>query len=516
MRRVVVIVLLLGAALTGGSSPTPTAQAAGRDSFTTVAGTPVTLDPAHQSDIGSAAVSAQLFESLTAFDHDLVLRPALAASWDVGEDGRRVVFHLRPGLEFSDGSPLTGTDVAESWLRIIDPAAPSALASLFLDVKGATDYLAGRTTRADVGVRADGLDVIVDLERPGADFPAIVSSATFGVVPPATWRDRAAIDDARGPWSGAYVIDAMTPAEITLRGNPSYWAGPPAIGTVHLLADIGGRSPVAAFEDGSVDFVGVSSADVSWLRYDRTLGPDLRLVPSLSLTYIGFTADRPPFDDPQVRRAFGAAVDWARITTLAGASDAVAATSMVPPGIPGAGNGTWLPAHDPDAARRLLAEAGYPGGAGFPDVAFAAGGVGAAEGIATDLRRELGVTIRLEELDDHFGRLQDDPPAMWSLGWVADYPGPNDFLGVLLGTGSTNNYGRWSSPAFDDALAEALGTRDAAVSAAAFARALGIVRDEVPVVPLEVNTGWALARDGLLGAGENGLGILRIAGLAWK
>ena len=113
------------------------------------------------------------------------------------------------------------------------------------------------------------------------------------------------------------------------------------------------------------------------------------------------------------------------------------------------------------------------------------------------------------------GRLAADPPQIWSMGWVADYPGPNDFLGILLGTGSSNNYGGWSSPEFDAAIADALETSDPAAVRAAFDRAETIVRDEAPVIPLSYSTDWTLARDGLLGAQENGLGIIRMAGLAW-
>jgi ABC-type oligopeptide transport system substrate-binding subunit len=105
---------------------------------------------------------------------------------------------------------------------------------------------------------------------------------------------------------------------------------------------------------------------------------------------------------------------------------------------------------------------------------------------------------------------------MWTLGWVADYPGANDFLGVLLGTGSSNNYGRWSSAPFDAAINDALATRDPKVAQTAFERALAVVRDDAPVVPLTYSDGWALSRTGLLGAGQNGLGIMRMAGLAWK
>jgi ABC-type oligopeptide transport system substrate-binding subunit len=104
---------------------------------------------------------------------------------------------------------------------------------------------------------------------------------------------------------------------------------------------------------------------------------------------------------------------------------------------------------------------------------------------------------------------------MWTLGWIADYPGANDFLGVLLGTDSADDYGGWSSKPFDQAVTDALAATDPAVARAAYERALAVVQSDVPAVPLAYGDGWALSRTGLLGAGENGLGIQRMAGLAW-
>jgi len=123
--------------------------------------------------------------------------------------------------------------------------------------------------------------------------------------------------------------------------------------------------------------------------------------------------------------------------------------------------------------------------------------------------------VELDLLGDQLTRLTTNPPTMWLTGWVADYVGPNDFLGVLLASDSSDNYGHWASPAFDQAIAEALGSRDAATAQAAYERAQAEVQRDVPVVPLYVGTSWALSRDGLLGAGDNGLGILRMAGMAW-
>ncbi|MBI3751006.1 MAG: peptide ABC transporter substrate-binding protein [Chloroflexi bacterium] len=519
--RKLLLVLGLTIALAGGVTATGhllggPARAAGRDDVKIAASAPSTLDPAAAGDVGSAAVIGQLYESLTTFDASLALRPALAASWDVSDDGRQVVFHLRPGLVFSDGTPITADDVVGSWLRVVDPAAPSPLSALLLGVHGAADRLAGRDTNPDdVGIHARDGAVVVDLDRPGSDFPAIAASPTFGIVPPSVWRDGGAIPETNQVVSGAYSITATTSSELTLTANGRYWAGRPAITTVHLIDDIGGRSPVVAFEAGDVDAIAIASNDASWIAYDPTLGPQLRRNPDLSLTYLGFDTSRPPFDDVRVRRAVGAAVDWSRIATLGVSGGEIPADSMVPPGIPGRGDRSWLPAHDPAAARQLLADAGYPGGRGFPVITLGAGGAAFAEGIAADLGRELGITVRVEDAADHFARLTSDPPAMWELGWIADYPGPNDFLGVLLGSGSSSNPGKWSSAAFDSAIAEALGTRDPAVAQAAFARALAVVQGDVPAVPLAYSDSWSLTRTGLLGAGENGLGFKRFAGLAW-
>jgi ABC-type oligopeptide transport system substrate-binding subunit len=123
--------------------------------------------------------------------------------------------------------------------------------------------------------------------------------------------------------------------------------------------------------------------------------------------------------------------------------------------------------------------------------------------------------VELIVLDDHLGRIDTDPPNMWITGWIADYVGPNDFLGVLLETGSANNDMGWSNATFDAAIADALATRDATASEAAYERALAEVQREVPVVPLYLSTDWALSRDGLRGAWGNGLGILRMAGMTW-
>lgn len=499
-------------------SASPAVAATDRSTVTIFAGSPSSLDPAHHGDLGSATYISQLFESLTAVDPSLQIRPALAESWAVEDSGRKVTFTLRDGLTFSDGSPLRADDVVRSWRRLVTPGSPSPLASLIADVVGVRDLLSGRSTDpATLGVRAEGdRTVVVDLVSGGGDLPAIVSGAPFAIVPSSVGDAEITPDPGSFVGSGGYVLSKVEADTITLTANEHYWAGKPAIETVRMLTTLGGRSPVDVFVAGGVDFTPVGFVDAGWIAYDRELGPSLRNDPSLSVTYYGFDTSRPPFSDTRVRRAFAEAVDWRRLAALDEPGSSVAATGIVPEGMPGAPEGNYLPPYDPTEAKALLAEAGYPGGGGLGPVSFIGGG-GYDEAIVTMLRENLGVTIDYATMDfDAYTALLDtDPPDLWTISWVADYPGPNDFLGVLLGTGSTANSGDWSSTAFDAAIDEATSASSPAAATAAYAKAMGIVRDEVPVIPVSYGTNWALARDGLLGASANGLGILRLAGLAW-
>ncbi|MGH2465191.1 MAG: ABC transporter substrate-binding protein, partial [Candidatus Limnocylindrales bacterium] len=330
------LALVASIALIAGCSPsTPGIAGAGTGSVTILGGEPTTLDPAVQGDLGSAQITAQLFESLTAFDASLSVQPALASGWVSSDAGRTITFTLRPNLKFSDGTPLTAADVVRSWLRLINPAKPSPLASLMDEIHGAKAYLAGTSSDpAAVGLKAAGNTVVVTFDNPATDFPSLISGPTFAVVPTAI-DDPATLTPGSFVGSGAYVLSAQTDAELTFSGNPNYWAGAPPIKTVHLLTTINGQSPVEAFEAGTVDYTGIDPSDASWLRYDQTLGPQLRTVPSLSVTYYGFDVRQKPFDDQRVREALAKAVDWTRIVNLAGSGSLAAATSMVPPGIPG-------------------------------------------------------------------------------------------------------------------------------------------------------------------------------------
>jgi oligopeptide transport system substrate-binding protein len=500
-------------------TPAPDEEALARpiDSDVVLAGAiPLSWDPARIGDSLSAQVLAQVYEGLTALDADARVQPALAETWTVEDGGERIRFVLRDDLTFSDGTPITAADVRRSWLRVLDPASPSPLASMLDDVAGARAYAAGEGSAEAVGIIADGATVEVAFDRPAAYFPAVAASPTLAVVPPSIEAQARWGGEGTFTASGAYVPIASDAGELRLAASETYWAGAAPTSRITLVTDDGGRSEVDVFEDGALDWTSVTAADASWIRYDRYLGPQLRHSDEIAVDVLGFDTTRPPFDDAAVRRAVTMAVDWRHLAALDGSSRPP--TSIVPPGAAGRSEQDFLLPYDPDAARAELASAGYPGGEGFPDVSIATYGVGASEAIAADLERELGieVAVELRGFEDHSRLLDEDTPSMWTLGWSADYPHAHDFLGLLLAGDSSANLTGWSDPEFDALLAAAAATDDEAEQVARYDEAQAIVRDAAPLIPLGYGEGWYLSREGLRGAAVSGVGLLRYADLAWS
>jgi oligopeptide transport system substrate-binding protein len=494
-----------------------TAAAPATASVRILATAPALWDPAFQGDQATASVLANVDESLTAIDPSGTVQPALAAKWASTADGQTIDFTLRAGLTFSDGASLTAADVVRSWERLLDPQRPSPLASLLDPVTGVADLLAGHGSLDAVGIRATGpLDVVVSFDTPASYFPATAASPSLAVVPPSIDSSYAALAPPTAfVGSGAYLPTAVTATDITFTANPHYWAGPPAISTVDLVTDTGGEDTYQPFEAGTVDYAPVSAEAASWIRYDAEDGPQLVQVPDPSVLYYGFDTRRPPFDDVRVRQAFAQAIDWHRLVQLGSPFDALA-TSLVPPDIPGRPTADYGPTYDPAAARAALAAAGYPGGKGLPAVILDSGGLAYDEALARTWQQELGVTVMVEErVDGYFDLLASDPPQIWALEWVADYPAPQDFLGLLLMSGSSNDYGGWSDATFDAAVRAGAASTDPATQAQHFSDAQTIVQQQVPVIPVSYGQGWALVRAGLLGAAASSLGILRWAGLSW-
>jgi ABC-type transport system substrate-binding protein len=513
--------VVLAVALGVGGAWHPLATAAARTSVNSLGPSAESLDPAIQSDAGSAQVVTQLFEGLTAVDSASRVEPALAESWQTLDGGKRVVFHLRPDLTFSDGSPLKASAVVSSWMRVLSPAHLSDLSPLLDEVAGARAYREGTGPASAVGIHVSGdSDIEVDMATSTTDFPAIASNPTLAVVPPDIDSNPAVLRQGTFVGSGGYVVSAITSTETTLTANPHYWAGTPAITTVHLLSSPSSNGEIADFQSGKLDYTPVTGGDATWIAYDQTLGPSLRLEPSPSVEYYGFNATKAPFNNVHVRRAFELGIDWKKIVTLMAVPDMVPATGMVPPGVPAYSTTDFGAVFDLAKAKSELSAAGFANGNGFPKVTLVTTGQDAdavERAVIRQLHDNLGVDISYQTLawKAYTAQLKTDAPAFWEMDWVADYPGADDFLGMLLGTGQPNNYGRWSDKNFDGALATALSSTDPAAIQKAFDQAQSIVQDQAPVIPVDYIGGYSLVAKGLVGAIPNGVGLVRYAGMAW-
>jgi oligopeptide transport system substrate-binding protein len=242
------------------------------------------------------------------------------------------------------------------------------------------------------------------------------------------------------------------------------------------------------YDDNHVD---VCSFDLlpqaAWDLARQRYAEEYVSAPVLITLYIGFDVNRPPFDDPRVRRAFALATDRQTLADVALKDYVFPATGgFVPPGMPGHSPGIALP-YDPEAARHLLAEAGYPGGRGFPvlDALVPADRpfhVGSSPYLQAQWLEELGVEITWSHMEwgRYLDRLNRETPHMWSAGWVADYPDPDSFLRASRWRVQT----KWQNEAFDGLVEGARRVMEQGERMRMYQQADRILVEESPILPL--------------------------------
>ena len=502
--------LLITLAATGGGAR---ADAAGPP-LRYLAGPAGSLDPAFIADASDVDLLLQLYAGLTRLDEAGEAYPSLASGWDISADGLTYEFDIREDLTFSDGTPLTAEDVRRSWLRLLDPATGATAPDVLSIVDGAAARLRGEIDESEVGITApDDHTLVVRLRHPASYFVQITATPATFVVPPTA--------DATDSWqtanefvgSGPYVVDGTDGLDLVLRANDRYVAGPPPIDEIRWIATTDGDG-ATAFAAGEVDLVGVPGWDATWIAYDPELGPRLHRADPLSVSYFGFDTTRPPFDDERVRRAFALALDRERLVPLSEGSSSVAAGSLVPPAIWPEGFSPELE-HDPAEARRLLDEAGYEDRSDLGTIVVSGAGLGTGPAVAI-WREELGVEIAVETMDfgDYLGTLDNRPPGIFTVNWIADYPSPHAIYGLLLDPGAASNYGDWNDERFADLLREAAMAPEPEVGAA-YDAVDAYVAEPAPVIPWAYGETWWLVADGLRGLGNLTIGLIDFGRVSW-
>jgi oligopeptide transport system substrate-binding protein len=453
---------------------------------------PPTLDWSLATDHVSFNVIANLMVGLTEFDEELKPAPVIAKSWDLLEGGRKIIFRLRDDVRWSDGQRVRAQDFEYSWKRLLNPQTASEYAYILFDIVNAQEYHEGKLeTASAVGVRAlDDWTLAVELRHPASYFLAIT---TFEVTFP---QRQDVIEKFPTAWTepgniitnGPFLLSSWKHENaIELRANPNFFHGKPAMEKITMFMVGEKTTALAMYEQGQLDFIDNKSLPIfEKPRLAKKRG--FKRVPQLRGYYYGFVTDKKPFDDPRVRRAFMMAIDRNAFPTILHGGE-IPAPSWIPPGMLGHNLKIGLP-FNPVEARRLLREAGYPGGQNFPRALLAYNTEEdhkmVAEAIQSMWQRNLGIVVSLEnqEWKVYLKKLQNDPPHIFRLGWGADYPDPDNFM-KLFTSNSGNNNTRWRHARYDQLLEQAARELDAKKRVKLYDEAQRILcESELPIMPL--------------------------------
>lgn len=427
---------------------------------------PPTLDPHLTQDATSAEYIVEIYSGLVTLDPNLQIVPDLAERWDVSDDGTVFTFHLREGATFHNGKPVTAQDFKWSMERACDPRTGSLVADTYLgDVVGCRDKLRGKVDEVS-GVRAtDNSTLEITIDAPKVYFLAKLTYPTAFVLDKdnvqrggRTWTDQ---PNGTGPFK---LEEWVLGEKIVLVKNENYIFGAPKLDEVDYW--LTGGSIMTRYETDELDAVPVGLTDI-----DRLLDPtepmnkELSVTSNMSIQYVGLNANQPPFDDANVRKAFAMALDRKKLADVVLRKTTEAADGIVPPAMPDYDNAALqsIP-FDPEQAKQLIAASKYGSVDEMPELTLhVSGGGGAAprtvEAVTQMWEDNLGVDVAIEQTEWAIF-LQDvsrrpNPYQFYMLGWIADYPDPQNFLDILFHSESLDNHSSYSNPEVDRLLEEA-------------------------------------------------------------
>jgi ABC-type oligopeptide transport system substrate-binding subunit/predicted Ser/Thr protein kinase/tetratricopeptide (TPR) repeat protein len=455
---------------------------------------PITLDPGECVDAFSSAIIEQVFSGLVRLGPEMTVVPDVAQSWEILEGGRSYCFHLRDNLRWSDETPLSAHDFEFAWKRVLNPAAASSQAPLLYDIQGARAYHQGDMTDPDsIAVRAlDDLTLQVDLEGPVGYFLQLLPHETMFPVPRHTVLAHGAA------WTQVENLVSNGPFRLLawehgrlmrFARNPVYhghFAG--NVMQVELIFPAGELDLPRMYKEDDLDLLNLTfSSQAEWSHTRQRYAGEYLITPTLWTFFFAFDTRRPPFDDPRVRRAFTLATDRERLANvLLRGYFSPATGGMVPPGMPGHSHGIGLP-YEPEEARRLLAEAGYPEGRNFAALDVLGENIPlitqAYEYLRAQWRENLGVEssweiVELEELDDRL--YAGTTPPLYSANWIADYPDPDSFLRAGLEHQRTG----WQNQVFDELVQSARRSTNQTERMSMYLNAERILIEEAPILPV--------------------------------
>jgi oligopeptide transport system substrate-binding protein len=459
---------------------------------------PETMDVHLSTGVPEATIMLQIYDGLTRLNADSVPELALAESVDVSEDGLVYTFNLRDGLVFSNGDPLTAEDFVFSWKRALDPELAADYAYMLYYIKGAEAYNVGEGSADDVMVEAlDDKTLQVTLEAPTPFFMSLVAFKTYYPLhrptveaDPEGWHLSADTIIGNGP----FKMVSWAQGQMEFTPNENYWDADAIILDRLVFTMVENESTeLTMFETGEIDFTHtVPGQEIP--RLEAT--GELVILPYLGTYYYIFQIEKPPLDDINVRKALTLAIDREAIVTNVTQGGQLPAFAYVPPGIPEVdgsdfrANGGDYITYDPEMAQQLLAEAGYPGGEGFPAVEILYNTSEmhklVAEAIQEMWKQNLGidnVTLTNQEWGVYLNTRDEGDFMIARAGWIGDYLDPFTFLDMWVTDGGNNN-SRFSNAEYDQLIADVRLGDDEVQRMEMMHRLEDILMEEMPICPI--------------------------------
>lgn len=398
----------------------------------------------------------RVFSGLVSFDPQLNLTPDLAEIWDVSDDGMTYTFHLRQNAKFHNGRAVTAQDFVYSLERAASPGLASDTALTYLgDIVGAYDYAIGNANHIE-GIQAlDEHTLQIKIDAPKPYFLLKLTYPTSFVL------DKENVE-GDSEWyrhpngTGPYRLTEWTSFErIVYRANQDFYLGAPSI--PYVVVNLYSGDSQRLYETGDVDITSVYSIE-RFTDPTEPLHNELRTGVSLCTGYVTFDSTKPPFDDVNVRKAFSMSFNRQQYIDVVMNGHSLPAQGVYPPGLPGFNIALQGLPYDPEQARELLKQSKY--GTNLPPIVFTDSGIGSNIGadvsaLADMWKKNLGVTITVENLEPNYYYDQiysGNHGQLFSSGWCADYPDPENFADVLFHTGSNQNNGGYSNPELDELL----------------------------------------------------------------
>ncbi len=436
-----------------------------------------TFDPALSTDAPSIAAIDMVFTGLVELNDKGQAIPQLAASYKESTDGLSWTFTLKSGLKFSDGTPLTSADVAYSIDRALQPAVKSTTAPIYLALVLDSDKLNAGKIKTIIGdslLTPDPQTIIIKTNKQASYFLEALTYSCSYVVEKSlitkygetAWTDHLAEGGGDGPWQVSQYAHAK---EIDFVPNVNYYGSKPQLKKVIFPFYKSGDTTFKAYQAGQVDGSGVPSAELATAKAFSS--NQYHLVPQLWIAYYTMNYLTKPFDNIDIRQAFALAIDKTLIAHNIYKDTVVASNHIVPNGMPGYNpnltgpDGVTNLSGDQTKAKALFAtglqQEGYSSVAQVPAITLTVSSGGSADArnefqaVQQMWQNTLGVKVTINDVD--FNKLLTDITAatnnakglqMWNIGWIADYPDPQDWTTLQFDKGVPNNnmnYGQNSS-----------------------------------------------------------------------